>query len=326
MHRSDSLLAGALHLEAFEDVKAFELAQDGLDAHRGLDVAAFANVVDFVSLVDEQGDAAGRVAWRDGDRVVALRVAGGPQAELPVGDRCDDRLDVFRRADALVLAFEDDAHDGPQAPRSGKVVATETIEHEKGRLVVALPQRSLVGGPHQGPRTPAFVEAQARAVGGEVGRFAAELGIVWQAFEVQAFGADQRSFFTDSLVEGCTDAAAAARFGGDPVEVAEAVVRDVQQRGASDQAIVAAFGHQHDGAVAGVQGIAHALAQSSQLVRIGAGKTAGEQVADALDRGRVARKSVVGQFADAEHQRTQSAGRRGRRRSASSAMRETSSS
>jgi hypothetical protein len=266
----------APRLDPAEQAGLVQFLQDHRNAHRRLDVAAVAHVVDVVGLVDQQGDAARLAAPRHRQRGHGALVARLAQFGRIVAERRGDRLGLGGVVQVAVLAPQDRGNDPAQELAPRRREHAEAVEHQVVQVAVAGMHRAVVTVVDDRAHAEAFVEThapdvarQGHGVGGAV--------IVDAAFQVQAAHVQRQRFFAHELVEHAADAAAAAAARrGDQFEEADVEVGQVQQHGEAEHLAAGVFDHQQDRTIAVMQRVVQLARDLGQILRARGRETLGD--------------------------------------------------
>ena len=302
MKRSGNLRAA----DAREQPGLVEFAQDRPHAHRRLDVAAVVgDVVDVVAVVHDQRHLAAQGGQGIGRRRRRLDVAGRSRAKGAIADRTDHLVDIGRRAQLGVFAFEDGADDLAQLRGLGQDTPAEAVEHQERHVAVALAHRQLVERAGDGKGTIALVEFQARRVLLADRRIGAGLGVVGQAFEIEAVRAEGRGLLAHPVVEGAADARSAARTRcrRNDLEIGEQHVGIVQGQGDGTDPLLAILGDEQLGNEAVAEGVVELIGQLVDVLGRQARELGADNLLGVVDRGAVRRRPRIPDLAYANHVR-----------------------
>ncbi len=198
----DVLVRKALGRYLLEQIGLEQLVADASHAYGRFHVAALADVVNVVPVVDHQGDTLIRADHATGKNLGhGLGIHGRTQRNRSVLDGIDHQVHVFRRTDPAVLAFQNGPYNTPCAPSGKRTPGIERIVYEVRRAIPARLQRRFIGGPHNGTGTIAFVKAQPRLVFAQNLRIRAKLRIVRKTFVKKSRSPDIPGLLPHTLVQ-----------------------------------------------------------------------------------------------------------------------------
>ena len=291
-------------LAALEKGQLPDLPEDRRDPHRRLDIAAFANMVDVVAVIDDQGNRVVEPGNR-GRRRLRPVVAWCAQAEGPIADGVDHPADIVGGTAVAVFPLQDRPHDLFQPGGIGKREASEPVEHQIRTVGIAGVDRGFIGGADDRPGTEALVEAQARHVLSACLLVRAQRRIIGKTFEIEAFGAERQRLLADPLVKCRTDTAAhQARGGRDDVQIGEAEVGRMQEDGHRLEPGFGVLGDQKLAQETVFEGIADELRKPGDIAFRHAGELRPDDGPGGGDGGSGRGARRLGDLQDAQHRRS----------------------
>ncbi len=285
--REDVAIRELTGRDLFEEAGRVDLATDGRDPHRRLDIAALANVVDEVEVVDDEGDSlVGRWLFGLGDTSAGrlIDVAEWPQLNRIVLERCRHPFDVLRWTELAVLAVENRPDRVPHLRGRLRPVRSEGIEHQVGRLVVIRGERGLVLGADDRTRAETLVKAKPGCVLASMGGVLAERRVVGEALEEDAPSSEFEGVPPNPFVERAADAATARkRTAGEELEPDKADLDLVVNEGESLDRPPLVFHDVEKGSEAVPDGVPESSGKPIDLLFLEPGKTVFEHRLDLLD-------------------------------------------